>query len=103
MSAEIVDLRTERLLLRPFRLEDVDDIYAYAKDSEYARYATLRYPRPYTRRSAEEFIARQLLASWSTHPAFAIVLNSVVVGGIDLARIHRRTPMDGVRAAEGGG
>ena len=79
--AEKVELNTERMLLRPFRLEDVDDIYSYAKDPEYGRYQRIR---PYTRRSAEEFIAKELLASWSTHPAFAIVLSSVVVGGISL-------------------
>ena len=94
---------TERLRLRPLRSEDADAIYAYAKDPEYARCATLRYPRPYTRRSAEEFIARQLVASWSTHPAFAVVLDGVLVGGValhidkareiaelgyDLARVH---------------
>ena len=78
-------MKTERLVLRPLRLEDVDDIYSYAKDQEYARYARLQHPRPYVRRSAEEFIARQVLAPWSIDPAFAIVRDSVVVGGIDLA------------------
>ena len=33
-----VELKTERLLLRPFKLEDVDDVYAYAKDPEWAEY-----------------------------------------------------------------
>ena len=30
-------------------------------------------------------------------------LREVVDSHVDLARIHRRTPMDGVRTAEGGG
>ena len=27
---EHIEMRTERLLLRPFKLADVDDVYAYA-------------------------------------------------------------------------
>ena len=84
MSAEKLELKTKRLLLRPFKLEDVDDVYAYAKDPEWERYLLLPIPQPYTRRNAEEFVARRVLPSWSTNPAFAIVLNSVVVGGINL-------------------
>ncbi len=84
MSSDKVELKTERLLLRPVRLEDVDAIYAYCKDPEYARFATLRHPRPYTRRSAEEFVARELLAPWTTQPSFSVVLDSVVVGGTTL-------------------
>ena len=77
-----VDLNTERLLLRPFQFEDVDDVLAYASDPEVARYVPL--PQPYTRDDAVEFIARQVLADWSTQPAFAIVLEHRVVGGIGL-------------------
>ena len=79
-----VQLRTERLLLRPFALEDVDDVYAYASDPEWARYLFLRVPEPYRRRDAEEFIASSLLAPWRTNPAFAIVLGTTVIGGINL-------------------
>ena len=79
-----VELRTERLLLRPFRLEDVDHVYAYAKDPEWALHLLLRVPQPYTRRDAEEFLAGRILASWRTNPTFAIVLDSTVIGGINL-------------------
>ena len=79
-----IELRTERLLLRPFRIADVDDVYAYAKDPEWARFLLPMIPQPYTRRDAEEFIARRVIASWSIDSAFAIVLDSVVVGGINL-------------------
>ena len=84
MSAEKVELKTERLLLRPFRLEDVDDVYAYAKDPEWERYLGLPLPQPYTRRDAEAYIAGRVLADWSTVPTFAIVLDSTVIGGIRL-------------------
>ena len=68
---ERVELSTERLLLRPFAFDDVDDVLSYASDLEVARYVPL--PQPYTRGDAVEFIARQVLADWSTRPLFAIV------------------------------
>ena len=77
-----VELKTEHLLLRPLRLEDVDDIFEYAKDLEWARY--LLVPQPFTRRSAEEFVARRIVASWETDPFWAMVLDRKVVGGIEL-------------------
>ena len=82
--AERVGLSTERLLLRPFRLEDVDDVYAYAKDTEWERYLGLPLPQPYTRRDAEAYVAGRVVAYWSTEPTFAIVLDSTVIGGIGL-------------------
>ena len=39
------ELTTERLLLRPFRLSDIDHVLAYASDPEWATF----YPRPYDR------------------------------------------------------
>ena len=83
MSAETVELRTERLLLRPFRLADVDDVFAYASDPEWARYLD-NVPQPFTRRTAEERVARGVLESRETHPIWAIVLNQRVVGSIVL-------------------
>ena len=79
-----VELKTERLLLRPFMLEDVDDVFEYARDPEWAEYLLLRIPQPYTREDAEEFLARAVLTSWGTNPLFAIVLDSTVIGGINL-------------------
>ena len=40
----VVELRTDRLLLRPFRLEDVDDVFEYARDPEWTRF--LPVPQP---------------------------------------------------------
>ena len=75
-------MTTERLLLRPFALGDVEDALEYATSPEWGRY--LPTPRPYTRRGAEEFVARALLTSWETHPVFAIVLDKKVIGSIAL-------------------
>ena len=80
---EPVELKTERLLLRPFRLEDVDDSFAVASDREWAKYLPAA-PQPYKRRDAEEFVARQLLRSWDTNPGWALVTESRVVGSIAL-------------------
>ena len=38
MAVEPTELRTERLLLRPFRLDDAGDVLDYATDEEWARY-----------------------------------------------------------------
>ena len=80
---ERIELRTERLVLRPFRLGDADDVFEYASDPEWPRYLP-GIPDPYTRRHAHEFVARGVLASWATNPTFAIVLDSRVIGGTGL-------------------
>jgi len=76
-------LETERLTLRPFEFGDVDDVFIYAQDPEWSRY--LRFlPRPYERRHAEQFIARQVLLDRGTHAAWAISLDGIVIGGVNL-------------------
>jgi ribosomal-protein-alanine N-acetyltransferase len=76
-------IETARLQLRRWQLGDVDDVLAYARDDEWARYLRT-LPRPYYRSHAEEFIARQFLWDRVTHPTWAIVLEGKVVGGINL-------------------
>jgi ribosomal-protein-alanine N-acetyltransferase len=49
-------LETERLILRPFTLGDLDAFAAICGDPEVMRY----YPAPWTRERAEEFIRRQM-------------------------------------------
>ena len=80
---EKVELKTERMLLRPFRLEDADDVFEYSNDPDWARYLP-QVPQPYTRRDAEEFVARRIVTSWDTNPAFAMTLDSTVVWAINL-------------------
>lgn len=53
-------IETERLVLRPFRLGDVEDVLAYAQDPEWSHF--LRdLPQPYGRAEAEQAVAKQLL------------------------------------------
>ncbi len=77
-------IETERLILRPFRLGDVDDVFDYARDPEWSRYLRL-LPRPYKRKHAEQFIARQLLLDRVTRPSWAITLEGTVIGGVNLS------------------
>ena len=88
MSNEIVTLRTERLTLRPFQLQDVSAVFAYASDAEWAQY--LPVPQPYQLRHAEEYVARCVLSDPAVHPPWALMLEQTIVGGIDL-RIQGRT------------
>ncbi|MCY3647811.1 MAG: GNAT family N-acetyltransferase [Chloroflexi bacterium] len=78
----IPELRTERLLLRPFRSGDVDDVFAYASNPEWSRY--LPVPDPYTRRDAEEFVAGCILVDGEKRFEWAVVHDGRVSGGVSL-------------------
>jgi [ribosomal protein S5]-alanine N-acetyltransferase len=52
-----IELRTERLLLRPFTLEDAGDVFQYTQDPEWARYQDNIPPVPYTRQFVETLVA----------------------------------------------
>jgi ribosomal-protein-alanine N-acetyltransferase len=80
LPAEIV---TDRFRLRPWRLADVGDVLAYARDPEWSRFLRL-LPVPYTPEDAERFIARQLLRDPVSHAAWALELEGKAVGGVDL-------------------
>ena len=81
MLPEVIE--TERLQLRPFSLGDVDDIFSYASDPEWARY--LPVPQPYTKADAERFVARQLLLDHERHQAWAIEHAKAVIGEINIS------------------
>ncbi len=49
------ELRTERLVLRPFEEEDVEDALAYRDDEAFGRFLP-HVPLPFTRRDAEAFV-----------------------------------------------
>ena len=76
------ELRTARLLLRPFRPDDVEDVFAYARDPEWGRF--LAVPAPYTRRHAEEFVARLTLTPPEENLRWAVVHEGRVSGLVDL-------------------
>jgi ribosomal-protein-alanine N-acetyltransferase len=72
------ELRTARLLLRPFRLADVEAIARYATDEEYRRYLSPTHPGP------EEFVAHNVAADWAVERPWVITLEGVVVGSVFL-------------------
>jgi len=84
VEIERVTLKTERLLLRPFRLEDIDDIV------EMGGFPTwdLSGPKPYTRQHAEEFLANTVVTPWNSMASFAAVLDNKVIGIINF-KINR--------------
>ena len=79
------ELKTERLLIRPFRLSDVDDVLEYASDPEWAAFRL----RPYDRGAAERMVARALLTSWDKEAEFAVVLDGRVIGRFSLTVHHK--------------
>lgn len=86
MSGEIrpAILRTERLLLRPFVETDVDAVFAFANDEEWARYLEPRVPSPYQRSDAEAFVSSTMALVWSEEPTWAVVLDQHVIGAVSI-------------------
>ena len=76
-------IETERLLLRPFALDDVDDVLGYAGDSEWARYLAF-IPKPFARPQAERFVAQRIVRDWNQRPTWAITRDHRVIGGLGL-------------------
>ena len=83
-----VILTTERLLLRPFTLDDVGDVLEYTNDPEWARYQVNIPPLPYTRKDTEALVAMfSNPAQWvkiGMLQMFAIVFDGKVIGNICL-------------------
>lgn len=80
-------IQTPRCRLRPFRVADADDVYAYRRDPEVVRF--LQVAQPFERQDADVFVATQVLADWRTRCVWALERQSQVVGGVSL-RITRR-------------
>ena len=80
-------IQTPRLLLRRFRLADAEDVYAYARDSEWRRFL-FTVPQPYERRHADEFVAANVLTDWRAKPQWAIEREGRAVGTVALWIAH---------------
>jgi [ribosomal protein S5]-alanine N-acetyltransferase len=78
-----IELRTTRLLLRAFRVSDVEHAHAYRDDPEFARFLP-HIPQPFTREHAEAFVRLNMTEPWETMPTFAIVLEDRLVGTVNL-------------------
>ncbi len=76
-------IETERLVLRPFALDDVDDVLGYAGDPEWARYLAF-IPQPFGRPQAERFVAQRIVRDWNKFPNWAVTHDGRVIGGLGL-------------------
>jgi ribosomal-protein-alanine N-acetyltransferase len=75
-------LTTERLVLRPFRSDDIDDALEYRDDAEFARYLP-HVPQPFTRRDAEAFVETNRTEPVERSPTFAVVFEGKVIGTVN--------------------
>ena len=77
-GSEPSELRTERLVLRPFRADDAGAIARYADDEDYRRYLSPTHPGP------KEYVAHKLAADWSVERPWVITLDGTIVGSVFL-------------------
>ena len=82
MAPEPVTLSTERLVLRPYRFEDIDDLLVYAQDDRWSQFMPV--PRPYKRADGEQWIARAVLIDWDVEPTWALEFESRCSGGVSV-------------------
>lgn len=68
--------------LREWEPKDVNDLIKYGNNPEIARYMTNRFPYPYTKKNAEDFIA--FARSHNPTRLFAIEVNEETVGGVGI-------------------
>ena len=71
-----------RFRLRPFRAEDVDDVYAYAADDEFLRY--LPIARPYIFDTARGFLAMVAECDPRQRVFWAVEVDRRASGGINI-------------------
>jgi len=91
----VPQIRTERLLLRPFQIGDVDASQAYRNDIEFARFLP-HIPQPFTREDAEAFVILNMSEPWDRSPTFAVVFEGRLIGTVNLEIDHlERTAMVG--------
>lgn len=87
-------LETKRLLLRPWNVNDVEDLVEGLNNIEVSKWLAF-VPYPYTRRNAEEWIAyciengNQGAAGSSYEFAIELKAEKRVIGGISLDKISR--------------
>ncbi len=76
-------IKTERMILRPYSLDDVEDVLSYASDPEWARYLG-PVPHPYTRADAEGYLKSQLSQDRAKRASWAIECAGSAVGGVNI-------------------
>ncbi len=85
VATEPCELRTARLVLRPFRREDVDAVFAFQSDEMWQRFLHFSNT-PYTQDNAERFVQRRLEKPWTEQPHWGIDHEGELVGDVLLVR-----------------
>jgi [ribosomal protein S5]-alanine N-acetyltransferase len=75
-------IRTERLILRRWAVDDFASVCAYAADEEWARF--LPVPYPYSEADAHRFVASQISLDWQEEFGWAMEHDGRAIGGINL-------------------
>jgi RimJ/RimL family protein N-acetyltransferase len=81
-----VEIESERLVLRPLRAVDLDDLIREVSDFAVSRMLA-RVPFPYTRGDAEAFLAAAR-RSGNSDLALSVTRNDRVIGGIGLTALR---------------
>jgi RimJ/RimL family protein N-acetyltransferase len=76
--SDLRELRTERLLLRPFAYSDLPAFESFASDPAYRRYLGRGHPMP------RAFVEHNASVDWEKEPSWVIVRDGAVVGSIFL-------------------
>ena len=84
-TVERVELRTPRLLLRPFKKAANVGLFAFAREEEYSRYKPL--PQPLTREYVEGLVETRVNDPWEHEAVFAVMLNGRVAGEVYPTRV----------------
>ena len=79
------ELRTRRLLLRPFSVDDIDDVHRYRTSQQIQHHAADADARPHSRARAERFVRGVLRLAWNSDPQWAIELDGRAIGHVGLA------------------
>jgi len=80
-TAQPVEIRTARLLLRPPTLDDADAYYEIASDPEYERFGS---GQSVNRESVRRGLERIIAISWERRPEFVVVLDGRAIGRVML-------------------
>ena len=72
----------KRVVLRPFRYEDAEDLFGYANDEEWSRFITPAYP--YQRNYADTFIEERINGHSNEWTGWCVALDDRMIGSIDL-------------------
>ena len=78
-------IETDRLVLRPFNLNDAPHIAVYANNPNFSRFLPM-VPQPYTQKDSDQFIARRILEDSKKSKTWAITVRpaDVPMGGFSL-------------------